>query len=139
MNDPAEPLKAIHAIHVKLTGRDSRYQIYERSLWDFVQAGFTADDMTTVLSFLLRENRRNDYKYCVQLGRLIGDHERFEDLLHEAKAKTRNLKKPPTGKEIALQELRPVVVPHVPNGSGRSIGEVFRSIGDAGIRTSIEP
>lgn len=126
MQDPAEPLKAIHAIHVKLTGRESRYQVYERSLYDFVQAGFTAEDMEIVLAFMLRENKRNDWKYSLQLGKLLGDHERFQDLLSDAKARLRNMKKPPTPKEIAIEQLRPTVAETPTPGRPRTIGEIFR-------------
>lgn len=139
MTDPAAALKEIHAVHVKLTGRESKYPIYEISLYDFAQVGFTADDMATVLGFLLRENRRNDFKYSIHLGKLLSDHERFQDLLGEAQAKTRNLKKPPTAKESALQELRPIVVDQLPRDTGRTIGEVFRVISDSSLRPQIEP
>lgn len=131
MQDPAEPLRAIHAVHVKLTGRESRYQVYERSLYDFVQAGFTAEDMEIVLAFMLRENKRNDWKYSLQLGKLLGDHERFQDLLSDAKARLRNMKKMPTPKEVAIEQLRPVVVEPLPAATGRTIGEVFRTMGQS--------
>lgn len=128
MTDTETALRNIHAVHVKMTGRESKYQIYERSLYDFHQSGFTDADMATVLGFLIRENKRNTFQYSVQLGRLISDHERFQDLLSEAKAKMRNLKPAPTPKETALEQLRPTAVEQPANGNGKTIGQIFRLI-----------
>ena len=116
----------IVAVYIKLTGREARVAIYEHSLYDFIRAGFTPSDFVIVVTFLLRENKKNKFQYSMKLGHLINDHQRFMDLLGEAKARERNRVKPPTAKEIVLEQFRGVTPES--NGNGRHVSEVFEAM-----------
>lgn len=121
MNPEAEE---IVAQYVKITGRDARVAIYEHSLWDYLRAGFTPDDFVCVVTFLLRENKRNKFQYSMKLGHLINDHQRFMDLLGEARAKMRNTIKPVTPKESVLESWRGCEP--VKNGDCHKLSEFLR-------------
>lgn len=121
MNTEAEE---IIAQYVKITGREARVSIYEHSLFDFLRAGFSSMDFVCVVTFLLRENKRNSYQYSLKLGHLINDHQRFMDLLGEARAKMRNVIKPTTPKESVLSEWRGIKPDS--NGNCRSIAEFIK-------------
>lgn len=112
--------------YTHLTGREARVQIYEYQLFDFFRSGFTCDEFVLVLTFLLRENKRNRFQYSLKLGGLITDHARFMDFLGEAKAKDRNRIKLPTSRESVLHEFRGVS-PEV-KGNCRPVAEVFESL-----------
>lgn len=100
--------KADELVHhyTHLTGREARVQVYEYSLFAFFQAGFTCDEFVLVLSFLLRENKRNRFQYSIKLGSIVTDHAKFMDLLGEAKAVERNRPPKPTPREIVLSDFR---------------------------------
>jgi hypothetical protein len=104
-----ETLASILEAYTLLSGREAKLPIYEHSLFDWVRAGFTKEDMIIVVQFIVRENRHNTFKYSLKLGHLINDHQRFNDLLEEAKAKERNRRPAMTPKEKVLSQLRPVM------------------------------
>lgn len=112
--------------YAHLTGREARVRAYEYALFSFFQAGFTCDEFVLVLNFVLRENKKNNFKYSIMLGNLIRDHGRFMDLLGEAKAKDRNHVKPPTPKELVLESFRGVAPE--PKGKTRHVSEVFNEM-----------
>jgi len=124
--NPYDNLIDILSAYTSISGREARLPIYEHSLFDWVKAGFTKSDMIIVLNFIIRENRKNDYKYSLRLGPLINDLQRFSDLLEEAKAKERNRKVAPTAKERVLKEFRGVE--HEPAANVRNIGEIFKGM-----------
>lgn len=127
MNDKPE-LQLILDAHFRLTGRESRLPIYEHALFDFVRAGFTDVDMTTVLTFLMRENNRNHFQYSLKLGHLINDHMRFNDLLQEARARERNRRPAPTAKEKVLQQFRPAMGETATTTGAMSIKDILRKV-----------
>ncbi len=92
--------------YTHLTGREARVNVYEFALFDFFRAGFTCDEFVMVVTFLMRENKRNKFQYSLKLGHLLNDHSRFMDFLGEAKAKDRNKVLPPTPRESVLQDFR---------------------------------
>lgn len=114
-------LQSILDAHFKLTGRESKLPIYEHALFDFVRAGFTDEDMVAVITFLIRENKRNHFQYSLKLGHLINDHMRFNDLLQEAKARDRNRRPALSQKEIALRQLRPTTGEDTVTGTGAAL------------------
>lgn len=117
----------IVAQYIRLTGREARVAIYEHSLFDFIRAGFSSTDFVCVVTFLLRENKRNKFQYSLKLGHLINDHQRFMDLLGEAKAKERNRIKPATPKEAVLQAWRPTCGERVNGASVRRISDILKA------------
>lgn len=121
-------IRSVLDAYVRLTGREAKVGIYEFSLYDFVRAGFTAEDMIVVVTFLLRENKRNHFQYSLKLGHLINDHMRFNDLLQEAKAKERNRNPAPTPKEKVLSQFRPVVGENLTATGALSVGEIMKKI-----------
>lgn len=115
------------AQYTRLTGREARVSVYEHALYDYFRAGFTPADLVLVLGYLLRENKRNSYQYSIKLGHLIGDHERFMDLLGEAKAKLRNSVKPASARQEVLQAFRPVADPEMEGkGNCHRLSEFIR-------------
>lgn len=114
--------------YTRLSGREAKLGVYEHSLFDWVRAGFTKEDMITVINYINRENRRNDFKYSLRLGHLINDHQRFEDLLQEAKAKDRNRVKPPTERQKVLSEFRGTPAETEGTGTVRQWGDILKTI-----------
>ncbi len=115
--------------YVHLTGREARVTIYEHMLFDFFRAGFTCEEFVLVVSFLVRENKRNKFQYSLKLGNLINDHARFMDLLGECKARERNRVSPPRPKECVLHQFRGIT-PEKP-GNCIPIKAVFEKLRDA--------
>jgi len=73
----------------RLTGTPgaARAVIYERQVYDFLQAQFTQDDLLTVVKFIrLKQRKDPDCKYVLRLGTLLTDLVRFSDLLALATA-----------------------------------------------------
>lgn len=126
--DRAIALQSILAAYTKATGRQCNYMVHEYGLWAYKQAGFGESDMALVCSFLIRENSRNNYKYSLHLTKLIGDLARFDDLLCEAKAVSRNRKPPPTPREQVQSLLRPVVGEATQTGSAMSVQDILRKV-----------
>lgn len=110
--------------YVHLTGREARVSVYEYALFDFFRAGFTCEEFVLVITFMLRENKRNRFQYSLKLGNLINDHARFMDFLGEAKAKMRNAIKPTSEKEKTLTAWRGCEP--VSNGSVHRISDFLK-------------
>lgn len=127
MSDSAT-LQAILDAHQRLTGRESKLPIYEHALFDFVRAGFTHEDMATVITFLMRENKRNQFQYSLKLGHLINDHMRFNDLLQEAKARERNRRPAPTAKERVLSQFRPTTGETLTTTGALSVKQILKKV-----------
>lgn len=104
--NPIADISELHECYCAMTGRSPKLAVFQRLWWDFQKAGYVQDDLIIVLRFMLRENQRNNYKYGLGLAKLIGDLERYDDLLNEAKAKTRNRIKPKTNRESVLAAFR---------------------------------
>ena len=92
--NPTDILEALHASYCALTGTESKFKVWERRWFEFWQNGFTQSDLECVLKWLMRENRRNDYKRSLSLLKLL-DLEHFDAYLSEARAIERNFKPKP--------------------------------------------
>lgn len=114
--------------YVRLTGREAKLSVYEFSLFDYIRSGFTVEDMTTVIQFIIKENKRNSFQYSLKLGHLLNDQMRFSDLLQEAKARLRNQKQPLSPKEKVLQQLRPTVSKTETGTIAVSVKDVLKKI-----------
>jgi hypothetical protein len=98
---------ALHKCYCQMTHLNIRLPAWERRFAAFLAAGYTVDDLQTVLGHLLRENKRmNGAHYSLHLDRLLDfEHAKFDILLAEAKARQRSRPKR-THQERALQEWR---------------------------------
>ena len=50
------PIESIHAAYQDCTGLSVNIRVHERSISDYLEHGYTADDMQMVLNYLKREN-----------------------------------------------------------------------------------
>lgn len=125
-----EQLKSLHALWCKLTGQELRYQPCERILWDWVNNGFTEDDLSTLLEFMLWQNRKREPKYRdkIQFHRIMGDLEVANSRLGEANAWKRNKLKAATDKAKTVAAFRGTPVEPETNGATRTWGEVLQSV-----------
>jgi len=126
--DPQPIIAEVHRIYSSLTGTSTNLRLWERDLFDFVQAGFTPQDMEQVLIWIMRENKKASeprYQKSTSLLKLIGDLRFFDSYLAEAKASNRN-HKPLSAKERALRELRPAMSEPNGNGHTRHISEILK-------------
>lgn len=103
-----DQLKSVHSAWVKLTGQELKYQPCERMLFDFVNSGFTVQDLECVLTFMLWSNSKREPKYRdrIQFHRIVGDLEVFNSRLGEAHAWHRNRRPSPSDKEKVLAQWR---------------------------------
>ena len=82
------------------------FKVWERDLFEFTQAGYTADDLRCVLIWIMRENKKRDFQRSNSLKKLLGDEFRtFDSYLTEARAIERN-HKPASPKAEALKSFR---------------------------------
>ena len=84
MTNPTKQIEALIDAYNKLTNGVARAKIYECAAWNFLNSGFSVEDMELVVRWIQRENSRNDYKHSLDLRRLLSDLERFNDLLSRA-------------------------------------------------------
>jgi hypothetical protein len=91
---------------------------WERAYADFLEHGYTAEDLTLVLRHMKYLNRTRDQRFSLRQN-LIFDFEymRFDSLLQEAKATNRNKRPAPSEREKALEALRPTVDPETSTGT----------------------
>ena len=88
-------IESLIAKYNELTNGVARVRIYENCAWSFLNEGFTVTDLELVVKWIQRENSRNDYKHSMDLRRLLGDLERFNDHLSRATAwKAANVRTP---------------------------------------------
>jgi len=128
MENPSDCFQPILAEYTRLTGREAPVGLYDHSLFEYVRAGFTADDMRIVVQFIMNENKRNHFQYSLRLGVLLRDLERFNDLLQEAKVKERNRRPKPTPKEKALSQLRPIIGENLTATGASSVQDIIKKI-----------
>lgn len=123
-----ETLQSILAVFCKLSGQELRYLPCERMLFDYHRAGFEADDLRCVLTFMLWQNskRESQYRNRILFHRIVGDLETFNSRLGEARAWERNRKRPMTEKESVLKSFRGVEM--VPTENVRRVSEIFKSM-----------
>lgn len=102
-----ETLKSIHLLWCKLTGQspdEIKYQACERMLFDYVNNGYTADNLLVVLTFINHQNRKaSDPKFRIHLRfHKIMEIETFASFLGEAGPWYRNRKPPLTPRDSVL-------------------------------------
>ena len=111
--DPIQEIQKLNDALSKLSGRESRLNPdTERIFFGYRNAGYTVDDLAVVLRWIKwRNNQQEDFQFHIQMGArsLLEDLAKFQERLGEAKAWDRNRPKPPTPRETAMRELRPVV------------------------------
>jgi hypothetical protein len=122
MLNPSEQGDAIVNKYNELTGAVARPKVYERLAFDFMAIGFSQDDLELVVRHLQRENAKNDFKYSLDLRRLLSDHQTFNDHLSRATA-IKSRQRTPAQK--VLNEFRRIT-PEDAKDSFRSIGEVIK-------------
>jgi hypothetical protein len=85
-------IESLHACYTQMTHVEIRIQVWERAFADFLEHGYTCDDLQLVLGHILRENRRmQGAKFSLRLNTLLDfEYMRFDSLLGEAKAIQRN-------------------------------------------------
>lgn len=84
-------LRALHAVFCELSGQQPPYSTCERRLLEFHNAGFAEDDLRLVIEHVKRENKKRDFGFqlSMRFDKLIGDIERFGDLLGSSRADKR--------------------------------------------------
>ena len=89
--DPQPIIEEVHRVYCALSGQSPNFKVWERRFYDFCQAGYGPADMEQVMIWLMRENRKNDYKRSISLLKLM-DLEFFDAYLCTARAENRNNK-----------------------------------------------
>jgi len=97
-------IKDVLAVYAKATGSDPKLAVWERRLFDYAKAGFTAEDMACVVGWIKRQNKINNYQKSLSLLKLM-DLENFDACLCEARAWERN-HKVFSARERVLQQFR---------------------------------
>lgn len=125
-----EQIKSIHQCWCRLTGQELRYQPCERMIFDWINSGFTEQDLETLLEFMLWQNRKREPKYRdkIQFHRIVGDLEVANSRLGEAIAWKRNRVKPPTEKQKVLSEFRGTPAETEGTGTVRQWGDILKTI-----------
>jgi hypothetical protein len=119
-------LKSLHSTYCAMTGHEPPYNLSERRWFEFNKAGLTEADLKLVLDHILYSNRKRDYKYSLRFDKIIGDLERFSDLLGEARASQRGRKTvQETAKEEVVKEFRRADNP-IDTGTFQSAREVLK-------------
>lgn len=99
----------------------------------FVNAGFTAHDLETVILWLkgrIRQGKRDIG--CLRWSSLIGAPERFDEELALCLAEKRNRRPAPTPKERVLAQARPMAVERVQTQENvRTVSEVIAAMREA--------
>lgn len=144
MTDPETPLRVLHDLYCKLTGRNLKYQFYQREWRDYAQ-NFTADDLQVVLAYVERENRQREKRYQIrtELLRIIGDLAVFDSLKADAelwqKAKAaRKRAWVPSESDKILGEFR-ATEPVPPDTSATTCRDALRKALDAARKEIDEP
>jgi len=85
-------IEQLHNCYVEQTGLQVNLRVHERAWMDFIEHGYTVDDLRLVLQHLKRENRRMECcQFSVRLDRLLDfEYRHFDSMLAEARAIERN-------------------------------------------------
>ena len=102
-------LRAIHELYCHLTGQKLTLRFDRERLWyEFLRAGFSQDDLKTVVAYLqkeIRANRRN--VGALKLSNLL-QLDRFEEDLNISKVR---LRAPPSASSSVTPTTPPVLTP----------------------------
>ena len=120
----------IHEEYVKLTGYEVRLDINYWTFKEFCEHDYTVEDLRLVIRFIKAQNkdRSPGYKRSLRPSKVIGDLQRFDEDLAEAKAVFRNRPRPLSQRDIALQQLRPEVGERPQQNTSLSLKECFQRI-----------
>jgi hypothetical protein len=85
-------IEQAHKCYCDLTGLVINLRVHERVISDFLEHGFTVEDLELVLRHLKRENARmSGAAYSLRIDKLLDfEYRRFDSLLSEARAHKRN-------------------------------------------------
>jgi hypothetical protein len=121
-------IESCHQCYCQMTHMEIRLPIWERAFSDFLEHGFTVEDLQMVLGYLMRENRRmNGAKFSLRLNTLLDfEYRRFDSFLSEAKAIQRN-KRVTKPADKALDEWRGLPTKTGTDNTARTAGDVLRS------------
>ena len=115
MNDTPD---SIHKAFLDATKpvREPRFATWERAYYDFIEAGYTSDDIYTVASFIRRDNQRNNRRagegWQMTSAKVFDfDYRWFDSLLTTATADKRNRRPMPTPKDKVIQLREHVIDP----------------------------
>lgn len=83
-------IQSLHTTYVTMTGHQTPFPLCERRWFEW-QKYFASDDLKLVIEYVTRLNRKREPQYRIPLrfGSIIGDLERFSDLLGESRADRR--------------------------------------------------
>jgi len=101
-----QTLRAIYAVFVEMTGQtECKYKPAERLLYNFHRNEFTAENLRTVLRFMLWQNSKREPKYRdrLQIHKIL-EPELFNSRLGEASAWERNLIARKTARDRVLEQ-----------------------------------
>lgn len=110
----ASDIETLHKLYCQLTGKSlSLHPDRVRAWYEFVKAGFTAEDLRLVLLHLKR-GERHGYRHRGSYGftRLVWRLDVFEEELIEARAHCRN-SRPRSDRERVVEALRPAAVEEI--------------------------
>lgn len=129
-------IEALHAAWEKASGTTLKLRIWERGIADFIEAGFTCEDIQIVFRYARRENAK--FTSAIQGFTITPfkvfdfEYRWFDSLLSQARASERNRRPPPTEKEkvVALRErvVEPETADPRINGTGRHLSDVLKTI-----------
>lgn len=124
MNDPIQEL---HDLYCSITKRSVRRVIHERVYSDFLEKGFTSDDLRVVLEYLLSENRKGA-KWSTFHDKIFDfEYRHFDSILSEARARQRNRVKVANPAQRVVEQFRntKTVTEQAP---AKSVGQLLREL-----------
>jgi len=84
-------LRSLHVAFCEATGQQPPYATCERRLLEFHNTGFAVDELRLVIAYVRQANRKfsGGIGYSLNFGSLVGNLEKFGDLLGLARAEKR--------------------------------------------------
>lgn len=126
-------LTDLHDLWESLTGQElKRLPDIERLFWEFNNAGFTGDELRSIVTYMQRCNAKGGGRYKIQVHKVIGDLTITASILAEVKAKERNTRQSKTASEKIMAAYEKPVDPEQADsrikGTGRHVSEIFRNL-----------
>jgi hypothetical protein len=86
-----QTLREIHRVFCEVTGQQPPFATCQRRLFEFHNTGFSTDELRLVLAYARQANRNfsGGIGYSLSFGSLVGNLEKFGDLLGLARAEKR--------------------------------------------------
>jgi hypothetical protein len=134
--DPHANMAHLHAIWNSCTEQNLPLILFdyerESGYHRFTQAGFSEQDIVTVVRYLQRKIKEGTrLTGALRWSNCIGDICRFAEDLAFAKAEERNRKPATTPRERVLEQARPTVVPMTPKDAqitAKPVGELIANL-----------